>query len=263
MRDDDSPSKARHLGLGRLLLVGAMTLGTQACSGSTEGGSATTLDAEVSATSAAPTGGVTGTVPPTTVSAPPPASTTAAAAIPQPVMIDDLPVAPETQRIDLAMPTFSNPTDVTNPLHPSASAESVLLLGTVDDQAFRTEVTLLPSTRIIEWDGQRIEALVSQYVAFLDGRIHEVAYDFYAQADDGSVWYLGEDVFNFADGAIVDTHGTWIAGKDGPGAMIMPADPQIGDTYRPENIPGFVFEEVTVTDVDRQVEGPLARSTGR
>ena len=79
---------------------------------------------------------------------------------------------------------------------------------------------------------------MSQYVAFLDGRIQEVAYDFYAQADDGSVWYLGEDVFNFADGAIVDTHGTWIAGKDGPGAMIMPADPQIGDTYRPENIPG-------------------------
>ena len=67
--------------------------------------------------------------------------------------------------------------------------------------------------------------LVSQYVAFLDGRLHEVAYDFYAQADDGSVWYFGEDVFNFADGAIVDTHGTWIAGTDGPAAMIMPADP--------------------------------------
>ena len=261
MRDDDSPSTARHLGLGRLLLVGAMTLGTQACSGSTDGGSATTLDAEA-ATSAASTGRVAGTVSSTTASGPPPSSTTAGGTIPQPVMIDDLEVAPETQRIDLAIPTFSNPTDVTNPLHPSESVASVLLLGTVDDQAFRTEVTLLPETRIIVWDRQRIEALVSQYVAFLDGRIHEVAYDFYAQADDGSVWYLGEDVFNFADGAIVDTHGTWLAGKDGPGAMIMPADPQIGDTYRPENIPGFVFEEVTVTDVDRQVEGPLGPVDG-
>ena len=262
MRNDHSPSRTRRLGLGGLLLVGAVTLGTPACSGSTDGGSATTLDAVVSATSAAPTQGTTGTVSPTTTSAPPPASTAPAATIPQPVMIDDLPVAPETQRIDLAMPTFSNPTDVTNPLHPSALVESVLLLGTVDDQAFRTEVTLLPVTRIIDWDGQRIEALVSQYVAFLDGRIQEVAYDFYAQADDGSVWYLGEDVFNFADGAIVDTHGTWIAGKDGPGAMIMPADPQIDDTYRPENIPGFVFEEVTVTDVDQQVEGPLGPIDG-
>jgi hypothetical protein len=182
--------------------------------------------------------------------------------IPQPVLIDELAVAPEAQRVDVAMPTFSDPTTVDNPLHPTKVTESILLLGTVDDQAFRTEVTLLPETRIIEWDGQQIEALVSQYVAFLDGRIHEVAYDFYAQADDGSVWYLGEDVFNFADGAIVDTHGTWIAGKDGPGAMIMPADPQVGDAYRPENIPGLVFEEVTVAAVDQQVDGPLGPVEG-
>ena len=41
---------------------------------------------------------------------------------------------------------------------------------------------------------------VSQYVAFLDGRIAEVAYDLYAQDDTGAVWYFGEDVLNFADG---------------------------------------------------------------
>ena len=108
------------------------------------------------------------------------------------------------------MPTFTNPTDVTNPLFPVSSQHSVLLLGTVEGKAFRTEVTLLPTTRILQWEGQQVETLVSQYVAFLDGRIEEVAYDLYAQADDGSVWYFGEDVFNFADGAIADTHGTWI-----------------------------------------------------
>ena len=72
----------------------------------------------------------------------------------------------------------------------------------------------------------------------LPRRAHEeVAYDLYAQADDGSVWYFGEDVFNFADGAIVDTHGTWIAGVDGPAAMIMPADPQVGDVTGPRTSP--------------------------
>jgi hypothetical protein len=140
--------------------------------------------------------------------------------------------------------------------------ESVLLLGQVDGKAFRTEVTLLPETRIIEWNGRQVEVLVSQYVAYLDGRIHEVAYDFYAQADDGSVWYFGEDVFNFKQGAIADTHGTWIAGKDGHAAMIMPADPQVGDVYRPENIPGFVFEEVTVKSVDQPLDGPLGPVDG-
>jgi hypothetical protein len=176
--------------------------------------------------------------------------------IPQPA-VGDLPVAPESERVDLAPPTFSNPTKVDNPLFPVSKQASVLLLGRVDGKPFRTEVTLLPETRIIEWQGQRVETLVSQYVAYLGGRIHEVAYDFYAQDDSGAVWYFGEDVFNFKDGVIADTHGTWIAGKDGPAAMIMPADPQVGDVYRPENIPGFVFEEVTVKAVDQTLEGPL------
>ena len=232
----------------------------QACSVGNDGGSATTLDVGASATPAAPFGGVTGSVSPTTASTPPSSSTTAGATIPQPVMIDDLPVAPGAQRIDLAMPAFSDPTDVTDPLHPLAWVESVLLLGTVDNQAFRTEVTLLPDTIIVvgrastsrRWSPScRVPRRPDP-----GGRL-----DFYAQADDGSVFYFGEDVFDFADGAIVDTQGTWIAGKDGPGAMIMPADPQIGE-YRPENIPGFVFEEVTVTDVDRQVEGPFGPDEG-
>jgi hypothetical protein len=171
--------------------------------------------------------------------------------------VEGLPVAPERARVDLVTPTFSDPTSIDNPLFPVSQQKSVLLLGQVDGQPFRTEVTLLPQTRIVEWQGRRVETLVSQYVAFLGGRIHEVAYDFYAQDDDGAVWYFGEDVFNFDDGVIADTHGTWLAGTDGPAAMIMPADPEVGDVYRPENIPGFVFEEVTVKAVDQMLDGPL------
>src|SRR5215218_1285962 len=166
--------------------------------------------------------------------------------IPQPVVPGDIPVAPESERVDLSLPTFSHPTNVTNPLFPVSKQGSVLFVGHVDGKPFRTEVTLLPETRIIEWQGQQIETLVSQYVAYLDGRIEEVAYDLYAQADDGSVWYFGEDVADFEDGAIVTKEGTWIVGKDGPAAMIMPADPKVGDVYRTENIPGIAFEEVTV-----------------
>ena len=182
--------------------------------------------------------------------------------IPQPVVLDDLPTAPQGKRVDLATPSFSDPTSVTNPLFPVSKQESVLMVGRVDGKPFRTEVTLLPDTRIIEWQGQQVETLVSQYTAYLDGRIHEVAYDFYAQADDGSVWYFGEDVFNFKEGYIADTHGTWIAGKDGPAAMIMPSDPKVGDVYRPENIPGFVFEEVTVKSTDKTIDGPLGPIVG-
>ena len=184
------------------------------------------------------------------------------AMIPQPIVPPGLKTAPDTARVDLAMPTFSNPTAITNPLFPVSKQASVLMLGHVDGKPFRTEVTLLPFTRIVEWGGQLVETLVSQYCAYLDGRINEIAYDLYAQADDGSVWYFGEDVFDFVDGAIVTTEGTWQAGRDGPAAMIMPAQPKVGDVYRTENAPGFVFEEVTVKAVDQALEGPLGPIAG-
>jgi hypothetical protein len=173
-----------------------------------------------------------------------------------------LEVAPEAQRVDLSVPTFSDPTNVTNPLHPSSALHSAVMLGQSDGLPFRVEVTLLPATKPIEWGGQTVQALESQYVAFVDGRIQEVALDWYAQADDGSVWYLGEDVFNYEDGVVADLNGTWLAGRDGPGAMIMPADPQVGDVYRPENVPGIVFEEVTVRETGQTVDGPSGPVAG-
>jgi hypothetical protein len=170
---------------------------------------------------------------------------------------------PESERVDVVAPKFSNPTAITNPLFPISGLHSAILSGTVDDKPFHTQTTLLPETRIIEWtEGQQVETLVSQYVAYLGGRIEEVALDYHAQADDGSVWYFGEDVFNYTDGYIADTDGTWLAGKEGPPAMIMPGDPQVGDVYRPENVPGLVFEEVRVKAVDQRVKGPYGPVEG-
>jgi hypothetical protein len=184
------------------------------------------------------------------------------ATIPQPLVPAGLKTAPEAARVDLAMPTFSRPTEITNPLFPVSQQASVLMLGHVEGKPFRTEVTLLPFTKIVEWAGQRVETLVSQYCAYLDGRITEIAYDLYAQDDDWAVWYFGEDVFDFRDGAIVSTEGTWQAGRDGPAAMIMPGRPNVGDVYRTENAPGFVFEEVTVKATDQSFQGPLGPIAG-
>ena len=182
--------------------------------------------------------------------------------IPQPLIPSDMKVAPEVERVDLTVPTFSNPTRVTNPLFPVSRQDSILMVGHVDGEPFRTEVTLLPQTRIVEWQDQRIETLVSQYTAYLDGRVQEVAYDLYAQADDGSVWYFGEDVADFEDGAILTKEGTWLVGKDGPAAMIMPSNPRVGDVYRTENSPGIAFEEVRVRSIDETLDGPLGPVEG-
>jgi hypothetical protein len=163
---------------------------------------------------------------------------------------------PASGRVDLRPPSFSNPTEITNPLNPIGRLRSALLLGEVEGEPLRVETTLLPGSKTIVLGGQEVKALTSQFVAWLGGRIDEVALDWYAQDESGAVWYLGEDVFNYADGVVTDTEGTWLAGREGPAAMIMPAHPKVGDVYRPENVPGIVFEEVTVKSVGKTVRGP-------
>ena len=170
--------------------------------------------------------------------------------------------APDSRRVDIATPSFSNPTQVDNPLFPISNLHSVVFLGREEGQPFRSETTLLPETGSVTWNGQRIPVLLSQYMAWRDGRLEEVARDRYAQADDGSVWYLGEDVIDYRRGHAVTTEGTWLAGREGPPAMIMPAHPRVGDVFRSENVPGIVFEQVTVKAVGRSVAGPHGAVTG-
>lgn len=162
----------------------------------------------------------------------------------------------DANRVDLGEPTFSDPTSITNPLFPISELTQVVQIGAEAGHPLRHDITLLPETKTIEWNGTQVENVVSQFVAYKDGRLLEVALDYFAQADDGSVWYFGEDVSNYENGIVADTEGSWLAGRDGPPGMIMPADPQVGDLYRPENIPDLVFEEVTVMAVDQTVDGP-------
>src|SRR5436189_3688624 len=65
------------------------------------------------------------------------------------------------------------------------------------------------------------------------GRAVERTLDYYAQDKQGNVWYLGEDSFEREHGRFVKASDSWRSGVDGakPG-IIMPADPQLGDTYR-------------------------------
>ena len=187
-----------------------------------------------------------------------------AAEIEQPSLdkLKHLKVAPLSQRVDIKKPTFSHPTEITHPLYPIKAVTQTILLGNVDGKVLQVAYTLLPKTKTIVWEGKEIETLAVQYVAHLDRRIDECAIDWYAQADDGAVWYFGEDVSNYKDGEVEDTEGTWMAGKDGPPAMIMPAVPKVGDVYRTENIPGVAFEEVRVKAIDVTVNGPLGPRKG-
>ena len=165
--------------------------------------------------------------------------------------------APLANRVDLEPPVFSDPTTIDNPLFPISLLESAVLLGYVEGLPFHTETTLLPDTEEVDLgSGEIVTVRLSQYTSWLGGRIEEVALDRYAQADDGAVWYLGEDVTDFEDGVPYTHEGTWLAGVDVPAAMIMPADPHVGDAFNTENVCPEVWEQVTITQTDVELQGP-------
>ncbi len=68
-----------------------------------------------------------------------------------------------------------------------------------------------------------------------DGEIVEDTFDWFAQDDDGNVWYFGELSQEYENGELVSLEGSWEAGKDDaqPGILML-ANPQVEDVYRQE-----------------------------
>jgi hypothetical protein len=162
-----------------------------------------------------------------------------------------------------ASPTkFSNPTEITNPLFPTSRLEQLVYLGQDQGDPLRVEVTRLPGTKRIDVNGTPVDAVKMQFLATSGTTILETANDYFAQADDGTVWYLGEHVNNYENGVVADHEGTWVTGEKRPDGklfkpgVIMPAKPAKGDVFFPENNKPFVFEKVTVEATGLTIPGP-------
>jgi hypothetical protein len=85
----------------------------------------------------------------------------------------------------------------------------------------------------------------------------EISINYYAQTQDGTVCYFGEDVDIYADGEVVSHEGAWRADDPGnaPG-IFMPADPEVGMTFQQEVAPGVAEDTATILSEDRTVTTP-------
>lgn len=94
-----------------------------------------------------------------------------------------------------------------------------------------------------------------------DGELVEHTLDYFAQRDDGSVWYFGERVDDYEGGKVVGHDGQWFAGRNGakPG-LYMPAKVRVGQTFEQEQAPGVAEDRSTVIAVGRTVKTPRERS---
>jgi hypothetical protein len=108
-----------------------------------------------------------------------------------------------------------------------------------------------------------VETTVVRDVAFIDGQLAEFTLDWFAQDDDGNVWYFGEATAEIEDGDIVSREGSWKAGVDGaePG-IVMLAHPKVGETYAQENAPGVAEDHATIIGVDASVDVPFGSFDG-
>ena len=92
-----------------------------------------------------------------------------------------------------------------------------------------------------------IEATVVLDQVFSEGKPEERTFDWYAQDNEGNVWYLGEDSSNFEHGHWVRDDGSWEAGVgNGKPGIIMLAHPHRGDAYRQEYSPGHAVDQAQV-----------------
>ncbi len=157
---------------------------------------------------------------------------------------------------------FNDESDAPNPVDNEylpfpVGAEWVYMSDTEDGLETIT-VTVLTDTREI-MGVECIAVLDEVFIEEADGRSMPVesTIDWYAQDDDGNVWYFGEISFNFEDGFVANIDGSWLAGVDGakPG-IVMLGDPigNVGTTYRQEWWLGEAEDAATVlaagVDVD-------------
>ena len=146
---------------------------------------------------------------------------------------------------------FHHPTAVTNPYFPLAQGARWHWKGEFRGLPYVQEDVVLISTR-------RIDGVVTQAVSDTDivrGKTVSGSIDYYAQDDQGNVWYLGEATAHYVNGKLTDHADSWIAGQQGalPG-IFMPAHPALGEPrFQQEFAPDIAADVEHIVSTSKSV----------
>jgi hypothetical protein len=159
------------------------------------------------------------------------------------------------QGAQTALPTFSHPQEITNPYLPLASLKQDIL----QNEKERVERTARPDVhKAFQVGGQTVEALTVEDREFnAASELIEATRDYFAQDDDGNVYYMGEDVDEYSNGKISGHSGAWLFGKDTQKlGLLMPAHPNVGDKFKSEDAPPITWEADEIVSVSETVTVP-------
>jgi hypothetical protein len=168
--------------------------------------------------------------------------------------------APQTTPLDpdLCAPdqhTFT--TDINNAYFPLPVDQVWVYTGKEQGQTIGLQITVLGqterfysgqdkvTTRVVEeleWEDADGDGVVDD-----DEFVIEISRNYYAQTEQGTVCYFGEEVDIFNEDGTVTHEGAWRADDPGnaPG-IFMPAEPEVGMTFAQESAPGIAEDEATI-----------------
>ena len=144
--------------------------------------------------------------------------------------------------------------EIDNPYWPMAPGTKwVFLESDPHGRTQKVKVTVTSRTR----DISGIQATVVHDKVTAHGELVENTFDWYGQDICGNLWYLGENTKEYENGVVVSTAGSWEHGVDGAYAgIVVPADPQVGMTYRQEYYAGEAEDAAEIMSLDEQAEVP-------
>src|SRR5437868_9909084 len=164
--------------------------------------------------------------------------------------------AASAQVTDLtAKPVFSHPTRILNPYLPFGTLKQDILIGKSGTQSARVERSTLNRTKTFMFHGEPVETMIVVDKDFVGGQLQEITSDYFAESDDGGVYYFGEDVDEYQNGKIVGHNGAWHYGVNTDFlGLIIPGRPQVGQKFQAENVPGITKEDDEIVSVTATVK---------
>ena len=146
---------------------------------------------------------------------------------------------------------FSSPLKIDNKYFPLKPGTTMIYEGKSEEDHTR-------DVFVVTNDTKEIASITTRVVhddGYVKGEHEETTDDWFAQDDQGNVWYMGEYTTDLSNKG--SHEGSWEAGVKGAEAgVIMEANPKVDDTYNQEFSKGVAEDKGTILSLDEKITVP-------
>lgn len=136
-------------------------------------------------------------------------------------------VDPEFARPDLSLARFDNPTVIDNKYFPMTPGTQFVYEGFTEEGGRQIPHSIIFTVTDLTKEVLGVRTVVAWILDYSDGQLVEAEIAFYAQDNEGNVWFMGEYPEVYENGKMVEAP-AWIPGFKGAEAgIVMKANPQL------------------------------------